>query len=291
MLPWFFALDKVNYARYLSIYYKEMVALPDTHPSTHKQLLSGKFYVQRQANYGFSSVPCDQAIEPTINKEAKSKAGWRGFSLKRNAVCRWIMSSHSRGRMTEQCATLAGESKEEKSSRKELKSSEVKKHEDKVAAIKAYLGEHINPFDVECPSLINISSGAVAQDEVARDLSTAQQTGEAHYTNFVQERLVEKKESVFTHLKTLKLKTFCNNNTKNISKTAEKKRYSDSHQQTFVSFADHFPNGRSRHERGHELRTCRHPSSFRKSRWINDENEQSSHAAGDHQSCSSRAGR
>ena len=32
MLPWFFACDRVNYARYASAYWLEMTALENTHP-------------------------------------------------------------------------------------------------------------------------------------------------------------------------------------------------------------------------------------------------------------------
>ena len=32
MLPWFFACDRVNYARYGSAYWLEMTALEQTHP-------------------------------------------------------------------------------------------------------------------------------------------------------------------------------------------------------------------------------------------------------------------
>ena len=79
MLPWFFALDRVNYARYLTLYYHEMISLPDTHPDTHEHLQNGECCVQRQSVWRFSKVACDQCIEQTINRDTKSKAGWTGF--------------------------------------------------------------------------------------------------------------------------------------------------------------------------------------------------------------------
>ncbi|KAK7467983.1 hypothetical protein BaRGS_00036789 [Batillaria attramentaria] len=223
MLPWFFALDRVNYARYMSIYYREMVALPATHPSTHAHLLDGQFSVQRQSSYGFAKVACDQTIEQTINREAKSKAGWKGFSLRKNAVCRWVMSSHARGRMTEQCENLAGHSREEMPTRKDMEPGEVRKHEEMVAAVKTYIREHINPFTVESLNLINISSGVVASGDVARHLSSAMQTGETQYRKFVEDRFVKKEQSVFATLKSLKLKTFAENTVKSSSESSEKR--------------------------------------------------------------------
>lgn len=32
MLPWYFAYDRINYARYMSAYWLEMICLDETHP-------------------------------------------------------------------------------------------------------------------------------------------------------------------------------------------------------------------------------------------------------------------
>ena len=37
MLPWFFAADRVNYARYGSIYWLEMISLENSHPGNEKK--------------------------------------------------------------------------------------------------------------------------------------------------------------------------------------------------------------------------------------------------------------
>lgn len=46
MLPWCFAYDKINYSRYLSVYYAEMTRLPDDHPDVHSQMRYGGLSVQ-----------------------------------------------------------------------------------------------------------------------------------------------------------------------------------------------------------------------------------------------------
>ena len=43
ILPWFFAYDGINYARYLSAYWLEMSCLEDTHPDINHQLQSSDF--------------------------------------------------------------------------------------------------------------------------------------------------------------------------------------------------------------------------------------------------------
>lgn len=62
MLPWFFAYDRVNYSRYLSIYWWEMQKLEETHPDIKEEFMAGNFSVQQQRKYGFTKTPCDQVI-------------------------------------------------------------------------------------------------------------------------------------------------------------------------------------------------------------------------------------
>ncbi|GBL96155.1 hypothetical protein AVEN_118711-1 [Araneus ventricosus] len=75
MMPWYFAYDRVNYARYLPVYWTEMVNLEERHPSIYQEFLKGHFVVQRQQECGFNLTACDQVIEQTFNRESKSKGG------------------------------------------------------------------------------------------------------------------------------------------------------------------------------------------------------------------------
>ena len=46
MIPWCFAYDKVNYARYLTAYYAEMTNLQETNPDVYEAFEAGQFSVQ-----------------------------------------------------------------------------------------------------------------------------------------------------------------------------------------------------------------------------------------------------
>ena len=54
MLPWYFAYDHVNYARYLPVYLLHMIQLPETHPEAQMMLENGEFGVQRTTEHGFA---------------------------------------------------------------------------------------------------------------------------------------------------------------------------------------------------------------------------------------------
>ena len=63
MIPWCFAYDKVDYARYLSVYYAEMTNLP---PCVYEAF---KNAVQISSNNSVGRIPVDQITEVTVNKD------------------------------------------------------------------------------------------------------------------------------------------------------------------------------------------------------------------------------
>jgi len=70
MLPWFFAYDRVNYSRFLTVYLAEMYNLPNKHPAAYEALCAGEFVVQQRAN-SFAQTAVDQTIEQTVNRSTK----------------------------------------------------------------------------------------------------------------------------------------------------------------------------------------------------------------------------
>ena len=63
MLPWYFAYDHLNYARYLPVYIYEMLAIPKTNSSIAENLVAGDFVVHQQNKYSFSQISMDQTTE------------------------------------------------------------------------------------------------------------------------------------------------------------------------------------------------------------------------------------
>ena len=76
MLHWMAAYDCTNYARYVPLYILDMLQLPETHPDIHNRLMTGGFAVQLTKDRMFSSIPHDQTIEVTINKDTKTSGGF-----------------------------------------------------------------------------------------------------------------------------------------------------------------------------------------------------------------------
>ena len=69
LIPWCFAYDNINYARYLSTYYAEMSHLHIEHPQVYEYMEQGGFSVQIGSTNSFGRIPVDQPVEETVNND------------------------------------------------------------------------------------------------------------------------------------------------------------------------------------------------------------------------------
>ena len=82
----FFALDHVNYARWVPIHLRDMMSLPE---AIKTEFEKQQHWVLSKTNNKFSSIPIDQAHEQ-MNKNVKSTGGVVG--LTENPVAfRWVL--------------------------------------------------------------------------------------------------------------------------------------------------------------------------------------------------------
>ena len=78
LMPWFFALDRVHYSRWLPVHIRDLLALEDKRPSEYARFLRGKFFVQR-STHAFSLMALDQSHEQT-NTVVKGEGGAVGLT-------------------------------------------------------------------------------------------------------------------------------------------------------------------------------------------------------------------
>ena len=62
MAPWFFALDRINYSRWLPVHIRDMQILSITHPDVFQNYMEGKFVIHNSERK-FSGISIDQGIE------------------------------------------------------------------------------------------------------------------------------------------------------------------------------------------------------------------------------------
>ena len=71
-----------------------MKQLQQKQPDMYRHLENSGFVVRRSGRIRFNSVTTDQSLEQTINQEAKGKGGVVGFTLRKGALLRWLLTRH-----------------------------------------------------------------------------------------------------------------------------------------------------------------------------------------------------
>lgn len=73
LVPYFFALDHHNYARWLSVHIRDLLSLPSEHPLLWEEFEAGNF-VAAKSHKRFSKMALDQAHEQ-LNAALKGDGG------------------------------------------------------------------------------------------------------------------------------------------------------------------------------------------------------------------------
>lgn len=189
MIPWCFAYDKVNYARFLTYYYAMMSRLPIEHPEVHEHFMQGGFSVQIGSKNPFGRIPVDQTIEETINKDTQTPGGTKGFSLKGGTVARYYLTSEYRSRYLRQLRAMVGQQYTD-FSHPDLQIPRIRRDEADVQSfVQVMETSWLNPFNPEQEELVSLSTALAAPAEVAKDLLEAYRIGENTYQAFKEERL------------------------------------------------------------------------------------------------------
>ena len=80
IIPYTFAYDNINYARYLTVMFSEMLTQEDDFPEICEEFVTGNFAVQLSNDGRFSRTEPDKVIEMTLNCDIKTPGGTTGFS-------------------------------------------------------------------------------------------------------------------------------------------------------------------------------------------------------------------
>ena len=129
-------------------YWAEMKNLPTSHLEAHQKFLQGKFSVQRSSVLGFSQTAVDQTVEQMVNKSTKTNGGIIGFSLKRGAVQRWLITAHERASFSLKLKEIIiGFSTNEDDIHKEFRVPRLAKDGNDAERVMSIIKGWLNPFD------------------------------------------------------------------------------------------------------------------------------------------------
>ena len=142
----------------------------------YKHLEKGGFVVRRSGKIKFNSVSTDQSLEQTINQEAKGRGGVVGFTLRKGALPRWLLTRQS-----------ITSSEAEIEHRPEFGSSRnARDHSNVLKVLDGCINHFENPFDLDNvpASLVNITTGKVAPKEIENSLTQIPGSGKKSSKNF-----------------------------------------------------------------------------------------------------------
>ena len=86
MTPYFFAMDRRNYARWLPVYLTDTNQMESKHPTVYREIMSARNHVVSRASSPISQVSTDMALEQSMNADSKSKGGIVGISQRPAAL-------------------------------------------------------------------------------------------------------------------------------------------------------------------------------------------------------------
>ena len=90
LIPFFFANNNVNYARWLPVHLRDMLSLEHKHPDVFEEFQSGRFVVFKSSR-DFSAMAIDQAHEQA-NAIIKGEGGAIGVTEDPSALRRWMIA-------------------------------------------------------------------------------------------------------------------------------------------------------------------------------------------------------
>lgn len=184
LIPFFFALDHMNYARWLPIHLRDMLSLESCHPRIFAEFSNGNFAV-RKTESRFSCIAIDQAHEQN-NAVVKGDGGAIGLTEDPSALRRWMIAGPEISRLVDEFTASSGKVKVKKSKHHEETQSSQKQFFEKVVKLRTVFSEMGNPFEDDSTDLYAIDSKDVADIKVSGSMQQLSKLGERQYKRFLE---------------------------------------------------------------------------------------------------------
>ena len=222
LMPWMFALDRVNYSRWLSMHIRDMERLPTAHPDVYQKFCSGAFTVHK-SRHAFSAIALDHAHEQE-NASIKGDGGAIGLTESPSSLRRWMIGGPELARMINEY--------EEQLPRE---NRQVRKHHEQVPSLQNAFLKDVknlvnamedlgNPFKEDSGDLLTLDTKVIMPIVVVESVKNIQRIGKDQYNTFVREVILreENEKAVTQPIKRNKLPLFGRLPATTVSKTKAK---------------------------------------------------------------------
>ena len=105
LIPYFFANNNTNYARWLPMHWRDMMSLDQQHPDVAREFHKGNFVIHKSKRE-FSALAIDQAHEQN-NAVIKGDGGAVGLTEDPGALRRWMIAGPEVSRLVSGYETIS----------------------------------------------------------------------------------------------------------------------------------------------------------------------------------------
>ena len=184
LIPYFFANNNVNYARWLPVHLRDMMSLERQHPEVARQFQNGNFAVHKSQRH-FSSIAIDQAHEQN-NAIIKGDGGAIGLTEDPAALRRWMVAGPEISKLVANYETASGSKDMKKDTRHHEQSPAAQKaFLEKVQKLTTVIEEMANPFAEETGDLLTLDTKDIAESTAAERVATHLQKGKEQFKTFM----------------------------------------------------------------------------------------------------------
>ena len=198
IVPWFFALDHVNYARWLSVHLRDMSNLWSLHPITAREFDIGHFVIHKTKRV-FSGIALDQAHEQN-NASVKGDGGAVGLTENPSALRRWMVAGPEVSRLVEEfesCLHMAQSDEGiEGVQHHDVSQSIQGTFVHDISSLTQVICEMGNPFLEETQDLFSLDTKEFANPGMIRVVQEMETIGKKQAEVFYTERLIQNKKPI-----------------------------------------------------------------------------------------------
>lgn len=221
LVPWFFALDQQNYARWLSVHIRDMKVLQAAQSSCHKEFENGHFVLQKTGR-PFSKISLDQAHEQN-NAIVKGDGGAVGLTDNPSALRRWMVGGPEISRIIQEFeASLDDKKIHPEEHHHEQSKSFQENFKSDVSKLTTVVQAAGNPFMERSTDFVTIHSKNIVDPAAHDAMKKLRNIGEEQYEAFVNDRFSNQTKKLSDPIK--------RNNMMMISGTKRKRKSGQSQQ-------------------------------------------------------------
>jgi hypothetical protein len=204
LVPLFFALNHVHYARWLPVHIRDMKSLP---VSVRDEFVQQSHWVVSKTHRKFSAMPFDQAHEQE-NKTVKGPGGAVGLTENPSAFRRWMLSGPEMARLLKEFEEEYIEEDDTHCLHHEQSDSSQNKFHRQVLSLTDTIKQMGNPFTDDFQELVALDSRNCVNDSVIKTMRSIEETGKKQYASYVNEVFLERTTSIHDRIKRNSLSLF-----------------------------------------------------------------------------------